>query len=57
MKFVLHSLPFKLKQETWLNNFGLTAMRNYLAAVSCLSYTTMPPQLQPAQPAVNVQMG
>jgi hypothetical protein len=33
-----HSLPFELKQETWLANFGVIAMRNYLAAISDLSY-------------------
>jgi hypothetical protein len=57
MKFVPHSLPFELKQETWLANFGVIAMRNYLAAISDLSYMTTPHQSWPARPAVNLQMG
>jgi hypothetical protein len=57
MKFVPHSLLFELKQETWLTNFGVIATRNYLAAISDLSYTTTPHQLRPAQPVINLQMG
>jgi hypothetical protein len=57
MKFVPRSLPFELKQEIWLANFGVIATKKYLAAVSDLSYTTMPHQLWPARLAVNLQMG